>query len=158
VVDEDGTHDFLYDLRGLVQTQTVTGEGTYTYGYDAVGRNTSLAFPDGHTRIQGWDAEGRLMSRCYQYSDPSKTRCYGATYDAAGNPLTLTDPEGTDTVEYDALYRVKKVTRSSPGIPGERRVRSKPKSRAEFSSRRLDMALQHKIGLGYLWTCFGTMR
>ena len=117
VVDDDGTHDFLYDLRGLVQTQTVAGEGTYTYGYDAVGRNTSLTFPDGHTRIQIWDAEGRLTSRCYEYSPPSQTRCYTATYDPAGNPLTLTDPEGTDTVEYDPLYRVKKVTRTTPGNP-----------------------------------------
>ena len=93
VVDDDGTHD-LYDLRGLVQTQTVAGEGTYTYGYDAVGGNTSLTFLDGHTRIQIWDAEGRLTSRCYEYSPPNQTRCYTATYDPAGNPLTLTDPDG----------------------------------------------------------------
>ena len=82
-----------------------------------MGRNTSLTFPDGHTRVQEWDAEGRIKSRCYQYSDPSKTRCYTAVYDAVGNPKTLTDPEGTDTVEYDALNRVKKVTRATAGNP-----------------------------------------
>jgi len=106
-----GSHDFTYDARGLVATQTDFG-GTYRYRYDAVGRNTRLEFPDGHVRVQVYDDLGRITSRCYEYpADPALTRCYGAAYDPVGNPLRLSDPEGADLYEYDALDRLKKVTR-----------------------------------------------
>ncbi|MBS2015264.1 MAG: hypothetical protein JST00_20420 [Deltaproteobacteria bacterium] len=64
LVNPDGTHDFTYDSRGLMQTQTVSGEGTYTYGYDEMGRNSSLEYPDGHSRAQTFDDLGRITSRC----------------------------------------------------------------------------------------------
>lgn len=117
VVNADGRHDFAYDTRGLVHTMTIANEGTYTFGYDSVGRNQSLTYPDGHQRVQQYDPEGRLTSRCYQYANGSTTRCYTATYDAAGNPLTMTDPEGTDTFAYDGLYRVTSATRQVSGNP-----------------------------------------
>ncbi len=79
-----------------------------------MGRSYVLTYPDGHTRTQLYDAEGRLTSRCYAYSN-GLTRCYGATYDGVGNPTQLTDHEGTDTVTYDALDRVLSVTRVSTG-------------------------------------------
>ena len=68
LVNPDGTHDFTYDSRGLMQTQSVLGEGTYTYGYDEMGRNSFLEYPDGHTRAQVFDDLGRITSRCYEYS------------------------------------------------------------------------------------------
>lgn len=113
VVNPDGTHDFTYDSRGLVQTQTVQGEGTYTYGYDEMGRNSSLAYPDGHVRTQTFDDLGRITSRCYEYSGPT-SRCYTAQYDAVGNPVRMTDPDGEDVFEFDALDRLMKVTRRAP--------------------------------------------
>jgi YD repeat-containing protein len=115
LVNHDGTHDFTYDPRGLMETQTVTGEGTYTYGHDAMGRDALLTYPDGHTRTQSYDELGRLTSRCYEYSGPT-TRCYTAQYDAVGNPTRMADPEGADTFEYDALDRLKKVTREVGGV------------------------------------------
>ena len=43
--------------------------------------------------------------------------CYTATYDPAGNPLTMTDPYGgTDSYVYDALNRLTKVTRQVEGV------------------------------------------
>lgn len=117
LVDEvtaPGRHGFAYDARGLLATQS-SFEGLYTYGYDEVGRNTLLVFPDGHERRQVWDDVGRLTSRCYVYPDaPSLTRCYGASYDAVGNPVELTDPEGRDVFTYDALDRLASVTRFAP--------------------------------------------
>jgi RHS repeat-associated protein len=116
VVNADGTHTMAYDARGLLHTMTVAGgEGTYTFGYDTLGRNVSLTYPDGHERAQQYDAEGRMTSRCYQYSNGAKTRCYTATYDAVGNLMTMTDPEGTDTFQYDGLYRVTSTTRAVAG-------------------------------------------
>ena len=72
-------------------------------------------YPDGHTRTQAYDDLGRITSRCYEYSGPT-TRCYTASYDAVGNPVTMSDPDGSDTLEYDALDRLKKVTRVASGV------------------------------------------
>lgn len=105
-----GAHDFTYDARGQLATQT-DFDGTYQYSYDGVGRNTRLTFPDGHTRVQVFDDLGRITSRCYEYTDPSLNRCYGAQYDSVGNPVRLSDPEGADVFEYDALDRLTKATR-----------------------------------------------
>jgi RHS repeat-associated protein len=102
---------FTYDARGLVQTRVVQS-GTYQYEYDVAGRNTKLTYPDLHVRLQQYDPEGRISSRCYQQPDLSQ-HCYTAVYDAVGNPVTMTDPEGTDTIQYDALDRVALVTRST---------------------------------------------
>ncbi len=85
--------------------------------YDAVGRSSLLTYPDGHTRAQTYDPEGRIASRCYQYT--TTTRCYGATYDAAGNPTTLSDPEGTDTLTYDGLDRLMQDARIASGLPDQ---------------------------------------
>ncbi len=117
VVDADGTHTFAYDARGQVQTLTIQGEGTYTFGYDAVGRNNTLVYPDGHERVQSYDHEGRLYSRCYNYPNDggAANRCYTAQYDPVGNPTTMTDPEGSDVIAYDNLYRVTQVTRKTAG-------------------------------------------
>ncbi len=116
-INADGTHDITYDTRGLVHTVTVQGEGVYTFEYDAVGRSSLLTYPDGHTRAQTYDPEGRIASRCYQYT--TTTRCYGATYDAAGNPTTLSDPEGTDTLTYDGLDRLMQDARIASGLPDQ---------------------------------------
>jgi RHS repeat-associated protein len=107
------TEHFGYDDRGLVQTRLVS-MGTLVYSYDAVGRNTLLAYPDGHTRRQTFDALGRLTSRCYSYNDGSPERCYTAQYDAVGSPTVLTDPDMRQEVDYDALDRVTRVRRYAP--------------------------------------------
>ncbi len=59
---------YTYDARGQVATRQVAG-GTYTYQYDVMGRSYVLTYPDGHTRTQLYDGEGRLTSRCYAYSN-----------------------------------------------------------------------------------------
>lgn len=111
-----GEHAFTYDERGLVATST-SFEGTYRYAYDALGRNTELVYPDGHRRVQSLDDRGRVTSRCYVYPDgAAPDRCYGAIYDAVGNPVQLSDPEGTDTIEYDALDRLSRVSRNEGGV------------------------------------------
>src|SRR5271154_6026561 len=71
-------------------------------------------YPDGHTREQSYDTQGRITSRCYKYA--SASYCYAATYDGAGNPLTTSDPYGgSETYTYDALNRLTSVTRSVSG-------------------------------------------
>ncbi|MCW5777488.1 MAG: hypothetical protein KIS87_13710, partial [Phycisphaeraceae bacterium] len=110
-----GRHDFTYDSRGLLATQAAF-EGTYGYAYDEVGRNTRIEYPDGHLRVQLYDDLGRLTSRCYVYPDGAAAdRCYTAQYDAVGNPVRTTDPEGADQYQYDGLDRLTKVTREESG-------------------------------------------
>jgi RHS repeat-associated protein len=111
----EGPHNFAYDARGQLATQT-DFDGTYTYGYDALGRNTRLDFPDGHARVQVFDDLGRITSRCYEYAEPSLNRCYTAQYDPVGNPVVLTDPEGSDSLDYDAVDRLVRVTRVVAGV------------------------------------------
>jgi YD repeat-containing protein len=81
-----------------------------------MGRNSHLSYPDGHVRTQAYDELGRLTSRCYAYAGLT-TRCYTAEYDAVGNPVAMTDPDGGDLFEYDALDRLTKVTREVGGVP-----------------------------------------
>ena len=107
--DADGSHDVTYDTRGLVQAITVGSEGTYTFFYDEVGRNVEVDFAGSLVRTQQYDHEGRLTSRCYD--GDSIERCYTATYDAAGNPTEMTDPDGWYTFEYDDLDRLSQSTR-----------------------------------------------
>ena len=128
-----GVQDFTYNSRGLVDTMTlsfeyvdpatslpvVTTEGTFIYDYDDVGRNTQIDFPDGHRRVQSYDELGRVTSRCYEYAPPRATRCYTAEYDAVGNPLRLTDPEGESVLMYDDLDRVIEARRIVSGQPDE---------------------------------------
>ena len=109
-LDPEGT--YTYDARGLVATRVVAS-GTYTFQYDQLGRNNILTYPDGHQRVQQYDSEGRIISRCYNYTGGPASRCYGATYDPVGNPVQMTDPEGTDTISYDGLDRVAQVSRST---------------------------------------------
>jgi RHS repeat-associated protein len=78
-----------------------------------MGRSSELEFPDGHLRHQRYDELGRLTSRCYEYS-LGTMRCYTAQYDAVGNPVRMTDPDGVDVLEYDALDRRKKGKRYLP--------------------------------------------
>lgn len=113
--DGDGIHDVFFDnTRGLVWKITVQGsEGSYLFEYDTVGRNTKITYPGGLVRTQVYDHQGRITSRCYTQG---ASRCYTATYDAVGNPLTLTDPDATETITYDALDRLQGITRST-GTP-----------------------------------------
>ena len=106
---------FQYDARGLVSTRSLPlVTGTAQYSYDAVGRNVLLVFPDGHQRVQLFDALGRLTSRCYQYTDGTPDHCYTAQYDSVGNPKVLTDPDMRREISYDTLDRVTEVRRYVP--------------------------------------------
>ena len=122
----DGDKTFTYDPRGLPKSVTIPvtlsrGAGmsqssteTWTFDYDALGRSSHVTYPDGHVREQIYDNEGRIASRCYKYANANY--CYAAQYDAAGNPVQMTDPYGgTEVYAYDALNRLTKVTRSVAG-------------------------------------------
>ncbi len=82
-----------------------------------LGRQARRRRAGGGASKQQYDNEGHITSRCYQYTNTALDRCYTAAFDPAGNPTTMTDPAGTDVIAYDALYRVKSVTRQVSGQP-----------------------------------------
>jgi RHS repeat-associated protein len=89
---------------------------SWSFDYDVAGRSFHVTYPDGHVRVQLYDNEGRLNSRCYDYG--SQSHCYTAAYDGAGNPQTMTDPYGgSESFQYDALNRLTQVTRTVGGQP-----------------------------------------
>jgi len=74
-IDGDGTHNYSYDPRGLLSSIAIPGEGTYLFTYDVLERNETLTYPDGHQRVQMYDDEGRIVSRCYEYTGGIGSRC-----------------------------------------------------------------------------------
>ena len=135
IQDSSGATTYTYDEAGQLVSRTLPNGVTTTYTYDADGRLTAIL----HTNAAGQtllafeytlDANGnctqiarisetgeRQVAR-YEYDDLE--RLVGATYsdgrferytyDAAGNRLTMTTPEGETTYAYDQAGRLLSLT------------------------------------------------
>ena len=125
-----------YDAAGHLLAHTDRDGQTTTFGYDADGHLVSEVFPGGdYTTIQrdAFERTSTIVSPTqalgFVYDDagrvtqasasavgvaPAVTTNY--TYDANGNRLAMTAPDGTTTYGYDALSRLTSVTPSTePG-------------------------------------------
>ena len=73
-----------------------------------------------NTTLWGWPGQSPIRFRDTGWVGATRFRSddalLTAQYDAVGNPVQMIDPEGTDTLEYDALDRLKKVTRVASGV------------------------------------------
>ncbi|XXF80123.1 RHS repeat-associated core domain-containing protein [Myxococcaceae bacterium GXIMD 01537] len=92
------------------------GSDTFQLGYDAASRRTSLQYPNGVTTDYAYDALSRLSSVTTQRAGSIISQST-YTHDAAGNRVTQTTPDFTETYAYDPLYRLTEVTRN--GSPSE---------------------------------------
>jgi RHS repeat-associated protein len=106
---------YTYDESNRL-TKITTDQGEYTFGYDSSNRRTSRTLPNGIVTNYSYDANGRITG--------IETKKGNATidsiayvYDDTGNLTSKTDLSGTRNYEYDALYRVTKVT--SAGVTQE---------------------------------------
>lgn len=133
-----GTAKFSYDLDGNLATLTTAGQATTAYTYDALGQITRLVEPVASgtsiTSSYGYDAAGNTTrvtdgrGNATRYTtnslglpekviEPSTTahpaltdRTWTASYDIAGNPVTLDAPGGVrQTRTFDAANRLKRV-------------------------------------------------
>jgi RHS repeat-associated protein len=101
--------------------------GQTNYSYDALGRLTSLTNPFGEVTTFQYDADSRLIRKnlangtyttysynsrgfltgIYNYKSNGTPLTYATyTYDAVGNRLSMSTPEGNYTYSYDAIYRL----------------------------------------------------
>lgn len=108
---------YAVDGEGRITSTTNPLGGTSTMSYDASDQLTSLTDPNGAVTTYDYDALGRITSSVspggnaagVTVEDRLKfTTAY--TYDELGNPLTVTDQDGTTAYAYDELGRPTAVT------------------------------------------------
>ncbi len=135
----DGTNEtYVYDNVGSLTAKTDRGGRTIRYAYDTLRRLTSATYPGNVVLTYTYDNDGNLKTvlngtaSVYFYYDnlnrlttrslfvSGDSTNYSATYgyDAVGNLLSLTYPDGqgTLTYAYDPFYRITTMTFASSTI------------------------------------------
>ncbi|MBC7328182.1 RHS repeat protein [bacterium] len=118
---------YTYDSSGRRTQMRDYFGGQTTYSYDALGRLVSIVNPYGEMTTFQYDANSRLIRKnlpngtytTYSYnsrgfllgianykSNGTLITYANYTYDAVGNRLSMTTPEGTYSYTYDAIYRL----------------------------------------------------
>lgn len=115
-VTDPGTNvvRMAYDSWGRLTGRTNAAGQVTTYGYDLAGNLTSVVLPGGiagtyRYLLNNYDALGRLLHAAF-YAGGGRIINRSASYDAAGNKLSDTDPLGAITsYTYDAYGRQTQV-------------------------------------------------
>lgn len=100
-----------YDDDLLKTVSFVYNSVTYlfTYNYDLAGRLFSIVYPGNITCTYAWNNNGWLLSMTYMQG-ATLVQSFGYTYDNSGNRKTMSDNNGTTTVnwsyDYDWLNRL----------------------------------------------------
>ena len=102
---------YTYDSAGQL-TKEADASGTTSFQYNSVGERTSMSQPGDTVTTYGYDADGQLTSEEIAYGGGTRAQ-YDYTYDADGNRLAETTPQGTQQYAYDALGRLTSAT--NPG-------------------------------------------
>jgi RHS repeat-associated protein len=131
------TSKATYDANGNVTSSTDSSGNTTTFTYDADGRATRITYAGGDFlayTLDGfgrpgtisnssssidntYDAVGQLVSTT-THAAPFGSATLNFTYDAAGNRLTSTGPDGTVTYAYDSRGRIVNITDTHGGAFG----------------------------------------
>lgn len=102
--------DYTYDESHNLETVTEWLTEVTTYTYDDVGRLESTALPNGIDATYTYDDAGRLDTLVNADQTPTTISSFDYTVDAVGNRTAMEDLSGTNSYEYDALYRLTAVT------------------------------------------------
>jgi RHS repeat-associated protein len=98
------TTTYDYDGQGRLKSVTDPLNRTRTLAYNNAGQLATLTDAASRTTSYSYNAAGRLTATTYSSGDPGAV---STTYNADGDPLTVTDQTGTTTYDYDSLGRLK---------------------------------------------------
>jgi RHS repeat-associated protein len=96
------------DARRMVEETDPLGKAT-GYAYDENGNVVEVEDRLGRKRLFTYDGNNRKLTEVWKSAAGSTVQTQTFTYDANGNLLTATDPDGSYTLTYDALNRVATV-------------------------------------------------
>jgi RHS repeat-associated protein len=95
-----------YDNVGELTSSTDGAGNTTTYGY-LNGQLASTTAPDHSSRTNAYDLAGHLTGVTDFDATGKPLRTTGISYDAVGNPVSVTDPTNVTTIfDYDATNRL----------------------------------------------------
>ena len=90
-------------------TAITTDRGQYTFDYDSSNRRTSRTLPNGIVTNYSYDPNGRIIAIDTKKNGVTIDNTV-YTFDDTGNLSSKTDLTGTYNYEYDALYRLSRIT------------------------------------------------
>ncbi|PDV97132.1 DUF6531 domain-containing protein [Candidatus Chloroploca asiatica] len=103
------TTSYSYDAANRLVSVTDWAGQITNYAYDAAGRLRTTTFPNGVTTTNTYNAASRLTN--LSTTGPAGSLVsISYSYDAVGNRTAMTEPTGTTTYSYDALYRLTGVS------------------------------------------------
>jgi RHS repeat-associated protein len=122
-----GVTAFVFDKVGNLVSLTDPVSNTTTWTYDDARRMTKFTDPRGKSKLYGYDknsnvisitdrlgrkreftfdANNRVTAETWKNTSNLTVQTQGFSYDANGNLLTATDPDGSYTFTFDKLNRV----------------------------------------------------
>jgi RHS repeat-associated protein len=112
----NGTQFTSYGYDDASRLTSITqGTNVFGFGYDNANRRTSLTYPNGISTAYTYDALSKLTNISATLGANTITQ-WGYTYDNAGNRLTKTSPDYSETYTYDSLYRLTQAVRTSSSV------------------------------------------
>ena len=110
--DATGTTSYAHDAIGRVTTITYPDANSATFSYNGVGMYTSIAYPGGVTATYTYDKRNRVASVAWG------TNLITFSYDGVGNLMGETRSNGTGTAYvYDKRNLATRITHSKSAAP-----------------------------------------
>ncbi|MBI1928507.1 PEP-CTERM sorting domain-containing protein [Candidatus Poribacteria bacterium] len=101
--------NYAYDANDQLASVTDWLGNTTSYTYDAAGQPVKTTYVNGAVVTNTYDATGRLLATTSVSRTGKVLASAQYAYDALGNPLTVTTPDGVTNYTYDSLYRLTQV-------------------------------------------------
>ena len=111
ITDADGNvTGYAYDALNRMIAETNALGASRTYRYDAAGNLVGSTDRDGRSRRYAYDLRDRQTAEVWLDGGGAALRTIARTYDAAGELVSVTDPDMAYAYTYDALGRVASVS------------------------------------------------
>jgi RHS repeat-associated protein len=105
-----GGFTYTYDKAGGLGSIVNPAGAAVQITRDAAGRTTALSLSNGTTASWSYDHASRKTALLWSSAAGAALPQFALTYDAVGNPTSMTDAAGTHQYQYDALNRLTSAT------------------------------------------------